>query len=265
MSWYKARVYSPVLGRFMQTDPAGYGDGPNWYAYVHNDPINGIDPTRLTDLSGLTVFGSHSTDSIGPTLDIPSSSPGFAEGNSANQSAEQIAVLAEAIVTAYVHHHPGAGSLDGATTSPQSNGRNCSVAPAGAGQYAAATAESVAMTAQFFSGLGDASPTFGPGSATSQVMGQSAGVQAALGQYQSTGATSGLYSFGLSGLGQAGANPVAQFVGSFRWSISGNTLSVTNTSSFKSLAYDHGPQWQRSQFAPMGNTHQTYNIQIGCH
>ena len=44
---YKARMYSPTIGRFMQTDPIGYADGMNWHNYVGSDPVNFVDPTGM--------------------------------------------------------------------------------------------------------------------------------------------------------------------------------------------------------------------------
>ncbi len=41
--YYKARVYDPALGRFLQTDPDGYAQGLNMYAYVMNNYPNTTD------------------------------------------------------------------------------------------------------------------------------------------------------------------------------------------------------------------------------
>jgi RHS repeat-associated protein len=45
--YYRNRMYSPELGRFMQRDPEGYVDGMNLYAYVKNNPLRYLDPMGL--------------------------------------------------------------------------------------------------------------------------------------------------------------------------------------------------------------------------
>lgn len=64
---YKARFYSPALGRFLQTDPAGYQDGLNLYAYVGNNPFNRNDPSGLVAAEAGLLIGNLSNE-FGATL-----------------------------------------------------------------------------------------------------------------------------------------------------------------------------------------------------
>lgn len=55
---YKARVYDPVLGRFLQTDPVGYDDDLGLYSYVGSDPVNATDPTGKFAAAAPAVLGA---------------------------------------------------------------------------------------------------------------------------------------------------------------------------------------------------------------
>lgn len=68
LDYYKNRMYSPTLGRFLQTDPIGYDDGLNWYAYVHNDPVNGADAFGTQDDSNSNPDNSEGQDA--PNCDL---------------------------------------------------------------------------------------------------------------------------------------------------------------------------------------------------
>jgi RHS repeat-associated protein len=74
MYHYKARIYSPTLGRFLQADPIGYGDGMNMYAYVGGDPVNSSDPSGLCTAHNYTmnVFTARG-ENLGPDQKYPES------------------------------------------------------------------------------------------------------------------------------------------------------------------------------------------------
>jgi RHS repeat-associated protein len=65
--YYRARYYTPGLGRFMQMGPIGTKDDLNLYAYVGNDPLD------KTDSSGNQVeefwFSAEELLKIGPVFE----------------------------------------------------------------------------------------------------------------------------------------------------------------------------------------------------
>jgi RHS repeat-associated protein len=90
--YYKARMYAPKLGRFMQTDPTYLVDGVNMYAYVMNDPVNFADPNGLGKIpakelarlkkGGLIIRNEALAGKNHPVTGIPFNTMGFPIFNS---------------------------------------------------------------------------------------------------------------------------------------------------------------------------------------
>lgn len=55
--YFGRRYYQPSIGRWISTDPKGYDEGPNLYAYVNNQPLN------HWDLYGLAARNDNSRNS----------------------------------------------------------------------------------------------------------------------------------------------------------------------------------------------------------
>jgi RHS repeat-associated protein len=90
LSFTLNRVYALNVGRFLQTDPIGYGAGMNMYGYVRGDPINWTDPSGLTpEGDTIVIVHPHLQDgSMRAAAELaprePSRDNGRAEGGAAD-------------------------------------------------------------------------------------------------------------------------------------------------------------------------------------
>jgi RHS repeat-associated protein len=99
---YKARAYDPALGRFLQTDPAGYASDVNSYAYAGNDPVDGIDPSGMVDApctaATCQAENTSTSTSVGELVVVGQSPPTWQQQMATtlaeiDQTATQIALL----------------------------------------------------------------------------------------------------------------------------------------------------------------------------
>ena len=65
--YYKARVYDPKWGRYLQTDPIGSKDDLNPYAYTGGDPVNKSDSTGLFAEPGAWTTMTGDNNGASPT------------------------------------------------------------------------------------------------------------------------------------------------------------------------------------------------------
>jgi RHS repeat-associated protein len=112
--YFGRRYYDPSIGRWITPDPAGYADGPNLYAYVHNKPLIYIDPDGRFAYAAYQAVVSSMT----------SFNAGLNFGNSIGSLSHSSGSFEAIQTTAKEDGNPfffSAGAMLSATTSPINN------------------------------------------------------------------------------------------------------------------------------------------------
>ena len=266
---FQLRLWDGRIGRWLTTDPAGQFNSP--YLGMGNNPISGVDP------DGAWVKGAGFWNNIFHTdakiyanqaaskhIDSSIDHVGFRKYavNYSNQAKN-------GDLTFHSDYYNGKSSspYQSLTTESISNLFN----HLGGGELGNNLASATSMTSDWLTGSGARTRVFFNTSESLALKDSWRVEQARMGFFNKYSDADdydgGTYlnvkgSFGLEGLVRAGSDAIEQFLGSYSINIhsNGKTLlfSVYNTTSFKSLAYGFGPDWERSTFGPGGNMRQVF-------